>query len=157
MHPARYFEDFTVGEVLTSQRKTMTESEIIDFAFKYDPQPFHISVPDAEQTMFGGIIASGFQTLAVTFRLVWQANGWQQTGTGGNGIENLRWLKPVRPGDTLRAEQEVLETRPSKSMPGIGIVKFRTTAYNQHDEPVLTMEAPNFILMRPKEGHRGQF
>ena len=102
----------------------MTESEIIDFAWKYDPQ--HISVPDAEESHFGGIISSGFQTLAVSFRLAWQANGLQATNLGAGTIDQLNWLKPVRPGDTLRVEMEVREKRQSRPN-RTGLVRFKYT------------------------------
>lgn len=149
MQAPLYFEDLAIGQVLGSQRKTMTEAEIIDFAWQYDPQPFHVSVPDAEKTHFGGLVASGFQTLAITFRLLWQANGLQATNQGAGTIEMLRWLKPVRPGDTLRATLEVLEKRESRSKPEIGIVRLRYTTYNQTDEVVMTMECPQLVLRRP--------
>ena len=96
MHSPLYFEDFQVGQLYDSQSKTLTESEIIDFAWQYDPQPFHISTEGAKDTPFGGVIASGFQTLAVTFRLLWQANGLQATGIGAGGLDYVRWHKPVR-------------------------------------------------------------
>ena len=140
-----YFEDLEIGQVLGSQRKTMTESEIIDFAWKYDPQPFHVSVPDAEESPFGGIISSGFQTLAVSFRLAWQANGLQATNLGAGTIDQLNWLKPVRPGDTLRVEMEVLEKRPSRSKPDRGFVRFKYTTFNQDGEAVMTMECPQIV------------
>ena len=152
MHAPRYFEDFQVGEVLGSQRKTMTESEIVDFAWKYDPQPFHVSRPDAEASMFGGLIASGFQTIAVTFRLIWQANAYQQTGSGAGSIDQVRWLKPVRPGDTLRATLEIVEKRESRSMPDLGIIRCRYTTYNQDEEVVMTMEAPQLAKKRRAAG-----
>ncbi|MBT5265587.1 MAG: MaoC family dehydratase [Rhodospirillaceae bacterium] len=148
MHPPVYYEDLEPGTILGSQRKTLTESEIVDFAWKYDPQPFHISKPDAEESMFGGLIASGFQTLAVSFRLFWQANGLQTTNAGSGGMDNVRWTKPVRPGDTLRVEAEILERRESKSRPEIGIVRMRYTTYNQHDESVMTFEGPNMVKRR---------
>ncbi|WP_420404398.1 MaoC family dehydratase [Nisaea sp.] len=143
-----YFEDLEIGQILGSQRKTMTEAEIIEFAWKYDPQPFHISVPDAEESHFGGVISSGFQTLAVSFRLAWQANGLQATNLGAGTIEQLHWLKPVRPGDTLRVEMEVLEKRESRSKPDRGFVRFKYTTYNQHDEAVMTMECPQMVGRR---------
>jgi acyl dehydratase len=148
MSPSVWFEDFQAGQVYGSLRRTVTESEIIDFATRYDPQPFHTSVPDAEESMFGGLIASGFMTMALTFRLIWQSNGFQTTGAGSNGIDKLRWLKPVRPGDTLRAEMAVLSTRESKSRPEIGIVLLQYSAINQDEEVVLTMECPQFVKRR---------
>jgi len=151
MQTPLYFEDLEIGQVLGSQRKTMTESEIIEFAWQYDPQPFHISVPDAEESHFGGVISSGFQTLAVSFRLAWQANGLQATNLGAGTIDHLHWLKPVRPGDTLRVEMEVLEKRESRSKPDRGFVRFKYTTYNQHDEAVMTMECPQMVRRRAND------
>ena len=150
MHPPLFFEDFAVGQLYESQSKTFTESEIIDFAWQYDPQPFHISTEGAKDTPFGGVIASGFQTLAVTFRLLWQANGLQATGIGAGGLDYVRWHKPVRPGDTLRATWEVMSTRPSGSKPGIGYVGLKARAFNQRDEEVMTLEATNIVRRKPE-------
>ncbi|MCR9071489.1 MAG: MaoC family dehydratase [Alphaproteobacteria bacterium] len=148
MREKRYFEDFRVGDVLTGQRATVTESQIVDFAFKWDPQPFHVSKPDAEDTMFGGLIASGFHTLALTFRLIWQAGPHQETNVGGTGMDNLRWPRPVRPGDTLSATAEVMELIPSSSRP-FGRVKLAYTTTNQNDEVVMTCEMHHLVAKRP--------
>ncbi len=148
MRDRKYFEDFEIGDVLTGQRVTVTESQIVDFAFKWDPQPFHISKPDAEETMFGGLIASGFHTLALTFRLIWQAGPHQETNVGGTGMDNLRWPRPVRPGDTLSATAEVKELRPSSSRP-FGHVRLAYTTTNQDGEVVMTCEMLHLIAKRP--------
>ena len=145
---ARYFEDFAVGDVIDSQSATLTESQIMDFALSWDPQPFHVSRPAAEASMFGGLIASGFHTLALTFRLFWQGGPIQHTNVGGLGLDNLRWPKPVRPGDTLRVTVEVLELRPSSSKP-FGHVRLKYTTRNQHDEVVLTAELLHLVAKRP--------
>ena len=150
MRDRKYFEDFQVGDVLTGQRVTVTESQIVDFAFKWDPQPFHVSKPDAEATMFGGLIASGFHTLALTFRLIWQAGPHQQTNVGGTGMDNLRWPRPVRPGDTLSATAEVMELIPSSSRP-FGRVKLAYTTKNQDGEVVMTCEMHHLLAKRPTE------
>ena len=148
MREKKYFEDFELGDVLTGQRVTVTESQIVDFAFKWDPQPFHVSKPDAEATMFGGLIASGFHTLALTFRLIWQAGPHQETNVGGTGMDNLRWPRPVRPGDTLSATAEVMELIPSSSRP-FGRVRLAYTTTNQDGEVVMTCEMHHLIAKRP--------
>ena len=117
MHEPVFFEDLSVGAIFDSVSKTVTETEIIEFGWKYDPQPFHISKPDALASSFGGLIASGFMTAAITFRLICQSNGFQTTSLGSYGIEELRWLKPVRPDDTLKASMEITGLRRSKSRP----------------------------------------
>lgn len=149
MHEPIYFDDLSVGDTFESFSKTITESEIIDFAWRYDPQPFHISKPAAEESHFGGLIASGFLTVGVTFRLFYQANGFQETSVGAHGIDQIRWHKPVRPGDTLRARMEVLELKPSRSKPEIGNVRVRYETINQDDEIVMTMETPWILKRRP--------
>ena len=97
-----YFEDFTVGRRFTTRGVTVTETQIIDFAFTYDPQPFHIDRVAAEQTPYGGLIASGFQVLAISFRLFHQTGAFAACSLGGYGIDDLRWMRPTRPGDTIR-------------------------------------------------------
>lgn len=144
----RYFEDFAVGDVMQSQSVTLTESQIMEFAWAWDPQPFHVSRPAAEASMFGGIIASGFHTLALSFRLFWQGGPIQRTNLGGLGLDNLRWLKPVRPGDTLRVTAEVLDLRPSSSKP-FGHVRLKYTTVNQDGEAVLTAELLHLVAKRP--------
>ena len=149
MQESIYFEDLRVGDVFDSASKTITETEIIDFAWKYDPQPFHISKTDAEASMFGGLISSGFMTIATTFRLFYQSNAFKETGAGAHGIDNIRWIKPVRPGDTIRATMEVLALKESISRPEIGNVQVRTSTINQADEVVMTMETPWIVKRRP--------
>lgn len=143
-----YLEDFEVGAVIESQAATLTESQIIDFAMMWDPQPFHVSVPDAEASMFGGIIASGFHTLTLTFRLIWQAGPHHHTNVGGTGMDAIRWPRPVRAGDTIRARAEVMEIRPSSSKP-FGHVRMAYQTINQDGEVVLTAELNHLIAKRP--------
>ncbi len=137
----RYFDDFSVGERFASRGMTLTEAQIIDFAQAYDPQPFHLDRGAAEAGPFGGLIASGFQTLALTFRLFYDAGIINHCSMGSPGFDELRWLKPVRPGGTLRVEAEVLETRPSASKPDRGIVRMNFRTLDQDDEPVMTFTA----------------
>ena len=137
----RYFDDFQVGETFLSQGVTLSESQILDFALLYDPQPFHIDLEAAAKGPFGGLIASGFQTLALTFRMFYQERVFSACGMGSPGFDELRWLKPVRPGDTIHAEAEVLETRPSSSKPDRGVVRLAYRTVNQHGETVMSFTA----------------
>jgi acyl dehydratase len=134
----RYFDDFAVGERFATRGVTLTESGIIDFALSYDPQPFHIDVEAARQSNYGGLIASGFQTLALGFRMVLETGIFRASSMGSPGFDELRWLRPVRPGDTLRTELEVLEKKPSRSKPDRGILRIAYRVKNQKDEEVLT-------------------
>ena len=140
MHTPIFFDDLFVDDVFESLSKTITETEIIEYGWKYDPQPFHVSKPDAEASSFGGLIASGFMTAAITFRLIQQSNGFQTTSAGGHGIDKLRWLKPVRPDDTIHATMQVLSLKPSKSRPTVGNVLCKFDTFNQHRVIVMTME-----------------
>ncbi len=135
----RHFEDFRVGETSVLGSHTITEVEIIAFAKKYDPQPFHTDPAAARATIFGGLIASGWHTCAILMRLsVEAAQREEEAATGSPGIDSCRWLKPVRPGDTLTARTEVLETWPSRSKP-IGFVRRRVEMLNQQAEIVLSL------------------
>ena len=140
MHAPIFFDDLLIGDVFKGLSKTITEAEIIEYGWKYDPQPFHISKPDAEASSFGGLIASGFMTAAITFRLIQQSNGFQTTSAGGHGIDKLRWLKPVRPDDTIHATMQVLSLKPSKSRPTVGNVLCKFDTFNQDHVIVMTME-----------------
>jgi acyl dehydratase len=150
MRDAKYFEDFAIGDVIESQSVTLTEAQILEFAWTWDPQPFHVSRPAAEASMFGGIIASGFHTMALTFRLIWQGGPHQATNVGGIGMDNVRWPRPVRPGDTLSVAAEVLEARPSSSKP-FGTVRLKYTTVNQHGEVVMTAELLHLLAKRPAQ------
>ena len=144
-----WFEDFTPGRRFATRGATLSESQILDFAWSYDPQPFHIDKEAAKDWGYGGLIASGFQTLAVTFRLVYQERLFDACSLGSPGMDELRWLKPVRPGDTLRAEVIVLEARVSQSKPDRGIVTFQYETLNQAGEVVMRFRAPQLLRRRP--------
>lgn len=148
MRSSLFFEDLKLGDVIESQSVTLTESQIMDFALAWDPQPFHVSRTGAEASMFDGVIASGIHTLALTFRLVWQGGPLQHTNVGGTGMDNLRWPRPVRAGDTLRATAEVAELRPSSSRP-FGHVRLKYTTLNQDGEVVMTCEMLHLVAKRP--------
>ena len=135
-----YFDDLVPGARFETAGKTLSQAEILDFAFQYDPQPFHIDVEYAEAGPYGGLIASGIQTIAVALRLFFQTRVFApEISIGSPGVDELRWLKPVRPGDTIRARGEILETRASRSKPERGIVRYRMEVLNQRGEVVMTM------------------
>jgi acyl dehydratase len=143
-----YLEDLNEGRIFRTGGVTFTEADIIDFAWRYDPQPFHLDTGAAERSPYGGLIASGFQSLAMCFRLFIQSGVFMESSLGGPGIDELRWLAPVRPGDTLRCEVEVLEVRPSVSKPDRGIARLRYRAINQRDEAVLTFIVIHLLRRR---------
>jgi len=134
---SRYLDDFAVGQVYrTTGRKRVTAEEIRRFAGEFDPQPFHLDETAARDTFFGGLAASGWHTAAVTMRLLVDSEFKAANGLIGAGFDELRWPQPVRPGDELRVETEVIEVRASKSRPDIGFVKFRMRTLNQDDVAV---------------------
>lgn len=145
----RWFEDFTPGLTIESAGATMTESAIIDFALTWDFQPFHIDREAAADSPYGGIIASGFHTLVTGFRLFLAEAGMRRSSMGSPGITDLKWLRPVRPGDTIRTTMTVVEARPSASKPDRGVVTMDFAMCNQHGEPVLTYRCPVMIAKRP--------
>jgi acyl dehydratase len=128
----------------------VTREEVLDFARKYDPQPFHLSDEAAAKTHFGRIAASGWHTAAMTMAVIARAVvDQEQAGLGSPGIDELRWLKPVYPGDTLHVRGEILEKTPSRSKPDIGSFRTRTTVTNQHNVPVMTFVSIVLIRRRP--------
>jgi acyl dehydratase len=145
----RYLDDLTSGQRFTSPGLTLTEAEIIDFAWRYDPQPFHLDANAAADSPYGGLIASGFQSLAICFRLFIQSGLLADSSMGSPGIDELRWRAPVRPGDTLHSEIEVLEVRPSSSKPDRGIARLRYQAVNQRQEVVLDFIVIHLLRRRP--------
>jgi acyl dehydratase len=135
-----WWEDFRVGDSTEMGRHTFSEEEILGFGRQFDPQPFHADAAAAGQTVFGGLIASGWHTCAVGMRLMVQSYLNRTVSLGSPGIDEIRWLKPVRPGDTLVYRRTVVESRASATRKGVGLVKHRWEAANQHGELVLTME-----------------
>ncbi|PSP66032.1 acyl dehydratase [Halobacteriales archaeon QS_1_69_70] len=134
----RYFEDLEAGDTYALEgRYEVDREEITAFAEQYDPQPFHLEEAAAADSVFGGLVASGWHTAAMCMRLVVEEFLDPETSMGASGVEDLEWIEPVRPGDTLRVEIEVLETRPSESRPEMGHVRSKLTGYNQHDEAVI--------------------
>jgi acyl dehydratase len=143
----RYFDDLKVGDRFKSQPVEMTGKQIIDFAREFDPQVIHLEPAKAEQTMFKGLIASGWHTAAITMRLFVQTLNFAK-GAIGLGVDELRWPNPVRPGDTLRVETEIIDLRSSRSKPGYGIIRLRNVTTNQRGEIVQTMFANAMVPRR---------
>lgn len=145
-----YWEDFRVGDAVTMGSHTFTEEEMIDFARKFDPQPFHIDPLAARDSYFGGLIASGWHTCAIAMRLLCENYINRSASLGSPGIEKLRWLQPVRAGDTLTYRRVVLEARASNSRPDMGLVRSRTEAVNQKGETVMSFEGWGMFGRRPR-------
>ncbi len=143
----RYLDELRVGERFVTGGVTVTQEAITDFALRFDPQPFHLDAEAAAASPYGGLIASGFHSVALCFRLFIQSGVLADSSMGSPGIDELRWLAPVRPGDTLRTEVEVLELHPSSSKPDRGIARLRYTGLNQREEPVLGFVV-NHLLRR---------
>ncbi len=144
----RYLEDLTVGQRFRTGSHTVDLAQIQAFARQFDPQPFHLDPVAAKDTVFGELVASGWHTMGITMRLIVEGDANLAWGFAGAGVEGLDWPHPVRPGDTLRAENEVAEITPSRSRPDRGLVRVRTTTYNQRDEPVLTFVAKVLVPKR---------
>jgi acyl dehydratase len=143
-----YWEDFTPGWVIETPTRTLSEEDIVRFAREYDPQIFHTDAEAARATPFGGLIASGWQTCGITMRLMCDGYLLETSCAGSPGLEELRWLKPVRPGDTLRLRSTVIESTPSGKQPNRGTVLFRWDTLNQNDEIVLSMRGRQLFLRR---------
>jgi acyl dehydratase len=148
--PDRYFEDFEPGQVLELGSRTVSEDEIIDFASRFDPQPFHVDPEAAAGSVFGGLIASGWHTGAMWMRLYVDTMLGSASAQGSPGIEELRWLAPVRPGDTLHGRLTVLDTTPSERRPDRGTVRIRGEMVNQDGVTVLSMVSRGHFGRRPE-------
>ncbi len=149
----QYYEDLVVGKVTRYGRYEVTREEVIDFAKKYDPQAFHLDDDAAAATHFGRLSASGWHTASMTMAMtVANMQNNRQAGLGSPGIDELRWVKPVYPGDTLRCENVLLEKRRSKTRPEMGILRGETRVYNQHDELVMSFKALGMIATRDPAG-----
>ncbi len=146
----QYFEDLEVGALTRFGSYAVTREEVLEFASKYDPQSFHQSDEAAAKTHFGRISASGWHTCAMTMSMiVGNMQNHRQATLGSPGFDELRWLKPVYPGDTLRCETELLEKTPSKSKSNMGSLRIRNTVYNQDDVPVMRAVFIELIARRP--------
>jgi acyl dehydratase len=145
-----YFEDIVPGSKSAFGRYVVTREEVVEFASKYDPQPFHLSDEAAAETYFGRLSASGWHTASMMMRmLVDNMSDIQQAGLGSPGIDELRWLKPVYPDDVLRVETEILDKRASRSRPDMGSFRSKATIFNQDDVAVMTATSIGLIRMRP--------
>jgi len=145
-----FLEDFAVAQTFASGRLRIEKERIKTFAAEFDPQPFHLDEDAARETIFRGLAASGWHTAALTMRLLVESEFKPAGGVVGAGFEELRWPRPVRPGDELRVESEILEVRPSKSRPDQGLIKVRTTTLNQNGEAVQIFTGNLIVLRRPK-------
>ena len=143
-----YLEDFKLGEIQPLGQRVVDKQEVIDFATRFDPQPFHTDEAAAKDSIFGGLIASGWHTCSMVMRMMCDTYLTEAASLGSPGIDNVRWLKPVRPGDTIRAQRITLEVKPSSSKPDRGIVKSRWEVFNQKDELVMTMEGLGMFKRR---------
>jgi acyl dehydratase len=146
----QYFEDLEIGYASTIGRYEVTREEVIEFAKKYDPQPFHLSDEAAAKTHFGRLAASGWHTCAMTMAVIARhVNETKQAGLGSPGVDELRWLRPVYPGDTLIVTSKLVEKTPSRSKPEIGSFRSEVRVTNQHDVPVLRFTSIVLIRRRP--------
>ncbi|WP_019141126.1 MaoC family dehydratase [Noviherbaspirillum massiliense] len=144
-----YFDDFEVGQTIEVGSREVTEEEIIDFAARFDPQPFHVDKAAAEKSIYGGIIGSGWHTCGMIMRLMVDGLLRDAASLGSPGVDEIRWLKPVRGGDTLTVSTTVLEKRPSNSKPDRGVVVTQWQAKNQHGELVATIKGMGMFKRRP--------
>jgi acyl dehydratase len=146
--PSQYFEDFAVGDVFRAAPVEFTAAEIVAFARLYDPQPFHIDKAAAERSQYRGLIASGMQVLALTFRALIDAGFVRGGGMGSPGLDEVRWIKPVRPGDRIVMQVTVLEARASETRPDRGYVTVRFDALNQRGETAMSYRCVEIVKKR---------
>lgn len=144
-----YFDDLPVGYRFETASKALTEAEILAFARQWDPQYFHVDPEAAKESPYGGLIASGFHTLLTAFTLVYGAGVWNEASMGSPGMEHLRWIRPVRPGDRLTVRVEVTSSTPSASRTDRGRTGFSHTVVNQRDETVMTYDCVVILMRRP--------
>lgn len=152
--PEVYWEDLPSGTVIDLGSYEVTEGEILEFARKYDPQPFHTDVNAAKDSIYGGLIASGWHTCAMSMRMLCDKLLLRAASLGSPGLDEIQWHRPVRPGDTLGGFMEVIESRPSRSKPDRGIIKSRWEVTNQDGEVVLTMVGNGMYRRRSAGGAR---
>lgn len=143
-----WFEDFSPGKTVEIPGPTLTKESILEFARRYDPQPFHVDEEAAKQSIYGGLIASGWHTVSLAMRMICDAYLLDAASLGSPGVNQVRWLKAVRPGDTIRLRMSVLEARPSMSKPDRGTVLHRWEIFNQNDEVVMNMEGYGMFRRR---------
>lgn len=146
-----YFEDFEPGRIIAVGSRTLGEDEIIAFARQFDPQSFHVDHDAAAKSMFGGIIASGWHTCSIMMRMMVDGFLSQAASLGSPGVDEIRWLKPVRAGDTIAVTTTVLDARASSSKPDRGVVHTMWEAKNQHGETVATVKGMGMFMRRPEQ------
>jgi acyl dehydratase len=147
--PLLYWEDFPPGHRQRVGGTTLTREAIVEFAGRYDPQPFHLDEAAARDSLFGGLCASGWHTAALTMRMLCDGYLLRAASLGSPGVDQLRWLAPVFPGDTLWVDYTVLSARPMASRPEVGLAQMLWTVINQHEKPVMTMEGWAMLRRRP--------
>lgn len=152
-YPERYFDEFAVGDAFESDSFTLSEKESMAFAHLYDPQPFHLDPAAAAASPFHEIVASGWQTTAITMRLLVESGVLRATGIIGTGIDDLRWLAPVVPGDTLRVRGEVIEKVPWPGKKERGTMRIRLHTLNQNGVVVMSQIANVMVRTRPGPNH----
>jgi acyl dehydratase len=143
-----YWEDFTVGQVREFGRCEVTRDAVIAFALEFDPQPFHLDDAAAEQSLFGRLAASGWHTAAMAMRMMCDGYLLDSASLGSPGIDQLRWKKPVFPGDVLRMRLTVVSARALDSRPGVGVIQSLSEVLNQHDDVVMSMQGSSFFTRR---------
>ncbi|HRH88401.1 MAG TPA: MaoC family dehydratase [Rubrivivax sp.] len=146
--PRYYWEDFAVGSTREFGAMPVTREAALAFARDFDPQPFHLDDEAAAASLFGRLAVSGWHTCAMAMRMICDDYLCEAASLGSPGVDQLRWLKPVFPGDTLRLRLTVLAKRPMNSRPGVGLMQSHWQMFNQHDEPVLSMEGWGMFKMR---------
>ena len=144
-----YFEDFSVGQVYETSAITLEQDDIVQFGKQYANLPYHTDPEAARKTTFAGLVAPGYQTAALTFGLFVDLGLFRASGMGSPGIDKLRWLKPVRPGDALHVSAEVIEVSPAQSTSGRNAVRFRYDTINQDGDKVMTVTSLHFLKRRP--------
>jgi len=149
MKVVRYFEDFAPGQVLELGSRTISRESMLAFAREFDPQPFHVDEEAAKRSIYGGLLASGWHTCSLWMRILCDGLLTDTASLGSPGIDELRWLKPVRPGDTLSVRMTILEAIPSRSKPDRGLLRSLTEMRNQHGEIVLTARGLSLLGRRP--------
>lgn len=148
MNPRLCYEDFEVGKPVTFARRIVTKDEIVAFARRYDPQPVHLDEEAAKATLAGGLCASGFHTCAMLMRMMCDGFLNESSSLGAPGLDEVKWMKPVRPGDVLTGRYTVLEKRVTKSRPGVGICKMRLEALNGDGDVVMSWDSAQMLRLR---------
>jgi acyl dehydratase len=152
----RYLDDFAIGQVFKTGKLRVDKEQIFTFAQQFDPQPFHLDEAAARNSPFQGLAASGWHTAALTMRLMVDGEFKPAGGILGVGFDELNWPRAVRPGDELHAASEIIDVRASKSRPDRGLLRVRTTTFNQNDEPVMMFTGNLLVPRRPATAAKGQ-